>query len=361
MPEAGLLSNSRTPAVLALVNGSELPGVTQARIASNNHHAADRFSLRVALSATNPVFWAGVTQALVELRLGIDGAWQSVIQGEVDSVEIDWLRHELRLEGRDLSAALIETRTQESFQNRTSSEIAQILAARHGLTAVVTPTTTPVGRYYQLEHDRIVLNQFAKATTEWDLLVFLAQQEGFDLFVQGNELHFQQPVPQSPPTMTVTPDDLIDLRLDRALTLARDIVVTVKSWNSKQSTAFTQTARAGKGTPSGSGGTPQTYALVRPNLTPDQALQLAQSLLAELSQHERVVSFTMPGELTLTPRSIVALAGTGTAFDQSYFVAEVDRTLSVAGGFVQQVRVKNASPAASATIPADAPLTPGLV
>ena len=40
------------------------------------------------------------------------------------------------------------------------------------------------------------------------------------------------------------PANVTSLRLERALTLARDIVVTVKSWNSRQQAAFTQTARS---------------------------------------------------------------------------------------------------------------------
>ena len=138
------------------------------------------------------------------------------------------------------------------------------------------------------------------------------------------------------------PTDLIDLRLERSLTLARDIEVTVKSWNSRQQSAFTQTARAqGRGT---LGGKAQRYIFVRPNLTSGQALQLAQQMLAELTRHERVVVATMPGDLRITPRSMIALAGTSTAFDQNYFVDEIERTMRFEGGFVQRIRAKNLSP-----------------
>jgi phage protein D len=361
MRGAALPSNElHTPAVLVLANGSALAGVIDARVTSNNHYGCDRFAVTVALSATDLSSWASASQVPIEIRIGIDGSWASLLQGEVDTVEIDAVQRTLRISGRDLTARLIEARTQESFQNRTASEIAQLLAARHGLQASVTPTTTPVGRYYQLEHDHITLDQFARATSEWDLLVFLARQEGFDLRVEGSTLYFQQPQTATATALTVTPADLTELRLERALTLARDIEVTVKSWNSLRKTAFTETARAARGTPGTAGTARQQYVVVRPNLTPDQALSMAQSMLAELSQHERVITCSMPGELSLTPRGQVILTGTGTEFDQAYFVAELDRTISLQRGFIQRVRAKNASPASQSTIPAtDFPPAPG--
>lgn len=282
--------------------------------------------------------------------------FQSLIQGHADSVALDPVRGRVKIAGRDLTAAFMESKTQDAFANQTSSDIAAILADRHGLATSITPTTTPVGRYYQNEHDRITLNQFSRAITEWDLLVFLARQEGFDLFVQGTTLFFQPPSDQLVPAFVVQPSELTDLQLRRSLTLARDIQVTVKSWNSRQQTAFTQTASAqGPRGSNGSGlppGKPQRYILVRPNLTPDQALQLAQRVLTELTQHERVVDLGMPGELTLTPRDQLLLTGTNTDFDQVYYVDSIERSLDHAG-FRQRVRARNTSPRSDATVPAD--------
>ncbi len=288
--------------------------------------------------------------------MSLDGAiFTSVFQGRVDVVEIDAIQGLLRAEGRDLTAALIESRTQQTFANRTSSEIATMFAAEHGLTGAITQTTTPVGRYYQNEHDRITLDQFSRATTEWDLLSFLAQQEGFDVFVVGSTLHFQPPSgPEN--ALTLTSASVIDLRLERALTLARDIEVTVKSWNTRQQSAFTQTARSsGRQLPGQGQGAmrPQRFVYVRPNLTPDQALKLAQQKLAELSRHERTFAASMPGELALTPRSVVTLVGTGSDFDQTYFVDSIERHLHVETGFSQHIRCKNLEPASQATPPAD--------
>lgn len=92
---------------------------------------------------------------------------------------------------------------------------------------------------------------------------------------------------------------------------------------------------------------------VVPNLTPDEALKLAQRRLAELTRHERVITAEMPGELSLMPRMQVLLDGSATGFDQVYWIDEVDRHLHVAGGFTQVVRARNATVGSQATSPAD--------
>ena len=216
-------------------------------------------------------------------------------------------------------------------------------------------TTTPVGRYYQSEHDRTTLNQFSRTTTEWDLLVFLARHEGFDVFVQGQALYFQPATQGADLAVSLRPEDVIDLKLERSLTLARDIEVVVKSWNSRQNSASIQRARAaGRGGSGRSKGTPQRYVLVQPNLTPEDALKLAQRKLAELSRHERIIRITMPGELALTPRSMITLEGTGTEFDQAYYIDVIERRLRRDGGLTEHILAKNTSPRTETTTSSDA-------
>ena len=144
---------------------------------------------------------------------------------------------------------------------------------------------------------------------------------------------------------------MIDLKLERSLTLAHDMEVVIKSWNSRQNSAFAQQARAsGQGSAQGSGETPLRYVFVQPNLTPDEALKFAQQRLAELIRHERTIQISMPGDLSLSPRSMIALEGTGTEFDQLYYVDVIERRLRQNGGFTQFVMAKNSSPRTETTM-----------
>jgi phage protein D len=356
LPLSELIPASRAPQIRIIANGQVLTGAMQAQVQSNNYYAADRFSVTAALGAdpwASAAFWASTSDILVDLQFSLDGgaSFTSLVQGAVDNISIDPSLGFLTFDGRDLAAALIEARIQETFANRTSSEIASLLAQRHNLTPHVSPTTTPVGRYYQGEHDRTTLNQFSRMTTEWDLLAFLAQQEGFDLFVQGQALCFQPAAQPASLALTLSPRDVLDLRLARSLTLARDIEVVVKSWNSRQNSALSEKASANRSDSfERSGRSPQRYIFVRPNLTPDDALKFAQQKIAELARHERSVSIRMPGELELTPRSIVAIHGTGTDFDQTYYIDVIERRFRQNGGLIQQVIAHNSSPRLDATV-----------
>ena len=70
-------------------------------------------------------------------------------------------------------------------------------------------------------------------------------------------------------------------------------------------------------------------------------------------RHERLVNITMPGELSITPRSFVSIEGTGTDFDRTYHVDAIERVLHVESGFIQHMRCKNTNPASEATPPGD--------
>ena len=60
----------------------------------------------------------------------------------------------------------------------------------------------------------------------------------------GQALYFQPMAQVADLGVSVRPENFIDLKLERSLTLARDIEVVVKSWNSRQNNAFVQRARA---------------------------------------------------------------------------------------------------------------------
>jgi phage protein D len=350
-----MLTSSRSPLARIMANGCLVPGLIDVEVICNSHFSADRFSASFALNVT-PLygigFWSSEMDITIQVLFSLDAvSFVSLFTGSVDSVAINATNSLVHISGRDLSSRLIEARTEETFSNRTSSEIASLLAIRHGLTPNVAQTTTPVGRYYQDEHDRITLGAFSRSTTEWDLLVFLALQEGFDISVTGNTLNFQPTSSAALAPYLITPGSCIEMRLERCLTLARDIEVTVKSWNSRQRGAFAQTVtgscRADTNTNARS--SPQQYIFVRPNLTADQALKFAQQKLNDLVMHERVVECVMPGDLLLTPMGQLVVIGTGTEFDQAYSIDVVERRLNLNDGFTQRLRAKCSSPRSTFT------------
>ena len=332
-----------------------LPGIVSVTVTSNAHYQADKWSAVVAVNALggHPAEWWAADERVGELfdvRIILDGQEKSLIIGEADSVSLHPETGKVTLEGRDLTARFIEHRIQEAFQNKTASEIIETLAKRRGMKAVVTATTTPVARYYAADHDRVQHSQFSRVSTEWDLMKQLAQFEGFDLYVTGKELHFAKavdPAKAEPFVIHWNQDtrtgDVRDMHLDRSLTLAKDVVVVVRSWNSAQGRAFTRSSPAGSGKSKVQAGKAQRYEFTRPNLTEDQAQKLADSMRADITKHEKKLSFSCPGELDLTPRDVLLIRGFGGKWDQRYFVDTITRRVSFEGGFMQDVTAKNHS------------------
>ncbi len=325
-------SSGRSPGITVSVDGAAVGGVIEGEVSGNSHLAANRFRLRLALDASGAALWtAGPPQ--VSIQFGLDGAWAEMMLGQVDFVEIDPIRQEVSVDGRDLTALFIEARTQETFQNQTASDIASLLAGRHGLAANVTATSLPVGRDFQSQHARTTLDQHARVTTEWDLLTRLAQQEGFDIWVDGRTLNFMPPAPG--PAVVVSPADCLSMRLEQTLGLQGDLSVAVRSWDCRGLTSISQTASLG-----GVAGSVPNYVIVRPNVTADAAQSLAEQVLTDMAQHAMCIDFEMPGELTFQPRGAVQLASTGTPFDGLYVISDVERRISFEGGFTQHVRAR---------------------
>ena len=368
MPSAG-----RQPRGLVKVNGTTLPGWIEWEFDNNSNYQADTFLVTFAGKALPPdrnVDWlTSQGDITVEILAGFpkdpqaptDSELKSWIVGRLDDMVYDPVQNVIHLSGRDFTSQFIDAKTTEVFKNQTVAQIVQTLAARHGMSANVADGITPVGTlagsFYQIDHARLTSEH-----SEWDLLTWLAQQTQCSVFVTGHALNFQPAldptkndsyiIQWTPPTATNgSPQaNLIDLKFGRNLTLTKDVKVTVTSWNAKQKTAFSVTAHATKtknavtrnaGLPFGQ---PQQYSYTIPGLTHQEALVKAQALLSEISKHEMRLEASLPADNILTAQTLVTVQGTGTKFDQVYFVDSVIRSMSVDEGYRMRLAAKNHSP-----------------
>jgi phage protein D len=317
------------PLARIVVDGLPVPGVIGLEVASLGYFSADRFRVAFALgadAAPQAGFFAALGLQTITIDVATGGAGLvNLLVGQIDNIRVDLLANTATLSGRDLSARLIDTEISETFANQTSSQIALTIAARHGLTPNVTPTPTPVGQYYELDHARSGLGVNARATTEWNLLTWLAMEENFSLSVTGDVLNFGPPAVSVP--MSCTPQNFISLTLDSATTIPT--AATVTSWNTRSKTVNTQTAGA-----SGGIGT----RIIRPNLSAAQAGTFAANHLATLARHATILLGKMPGDLVTFPAAQILLSGTESGFDQAYEVEAVTRSLDARRGFIQTIR-----------------------
>ncbi len=323
----------RSPQVVVLVNGAPVGGIIDVEVSSNNHLAANRYRLSASLAATGYDVWAAASLT-VEVQIGLGGEFRSLTIGDVDRLDFDIGRNEVHVDGRDLTSRLIEARTQESFENQTSSAVATLLATRHGLIPFVSVTPRLIGRDYQNSYSRLTLDQHSRATTEWDLLVRLAEEDGFDVWVEGQALYYA-PAQQAGDVLMMTPSDCLSLRLERLPPLSSGLTVTVKSWDGRGQRRILESAQS-----AATSGASRKYSVVQPNLSSTDARALAARLLSQMAQHERSVAIDMPGDLTTRPRGILELAETNTDFDGVWLITGVERRISSERGFEQTLEAR---------------------
>lgn len=354
----------RSPRGAVRLNGLVIDGWENWEVENNAFRAADSFAISFAAARLPPGFgpgWFGGQAAITaEIFASADAPAQfgdyqpalgdRLILGQVDDIAFDPLRGILTLTGRDLTARLIDTKVSSGYLNQTSSQIATVLAERHGLTPVITETTTPIGTFYSQNH--IILTQ---QRSEWDILTELAEFENFDVFVSGDELHFEpRPDPeaagryvidwQQSDIFTAAPAaNVTALRLERSLTLARGVTVTVQSWHARQGKRFTATWPQTDADAPALETLPLAYSFTAPGLTQDQCQQIAQARYEDIARHMVRLCAEMPGDDVLDCRMIVALRGSDTPWDQNYVPDAVRRTMSASGGYGMTLSAKNIS------------------
>ncbi len=367
----------RAPRWCVMLGGQAIVPVS-ARVTTNVMFLADEFDV-ILTASSNPLGldwtkWAAYTAMQAEIRVGFpaDPAhWTPdeltpLIFGDVDQIHVDPVADTITLTGRDLTRRFIDQKTPQKYQNQTPSQIAQQLAKAAGLKAqiAVSPANALAGRFYEIDHVHLATTQ-----TQWDVLTYLAQQLGWVCYVQIDTLVFGPPSPPGQNDYVVTAPQPVQqvqtalktIRFARNLTIARDVIVEVRSWNAKQAKGFTATAKATRnvkttlagnrpGTAQAAGGNAQTFSYTIPNLTMADAQARANALLTQISKQELRVEIEQPGDLAPSKGQAIRIAGTGSVFDQTFYPFEVTRTMDLHSGFSMSILAKTHSPQSQALL-----------
>lgn len=283
-----------------------------------------------------------------------------IIIGDADNIMYDPDRTLVTLTGRDYISKFLDNKLnqlnnaigaqiQSILSYSKSSDIVSMIATNRGLTPNVTPTTNNIGIYLQTGYS--LLNS---QITEWDLMTFLAREEGYDIYVIGSNLYFKPKDSSNPYQITLTvpyyttsgsipTSNAVKVQLTRNLRLAKDIIVQVTSWNVNDKVTYTKVSTLKHAGSSGQS-IPLIYNYRFPNLTADQCLQKSQTLLLEISQHELQLNFEMPASTLLTAHGSVIVKDTNSLYDQIYYVKNIMREMDFGGGFNMHVEAKTTPP-----------------
>lgn len=354
------------------VTNEEVDGWISWEVTANSYLEADTFRVSFALSqlpADRDADWfSQQTEIYVEVLAGfptdptnvVATELQSLIYGRVDDIDVQFDAGELTLTGRDLTAVFIDTKLTSSYENQRASAIAQTIAKAHGLSAVVDQTPDTAGTLYKRTQVRMEADR-----SEWDLLTWLAKEEGMVCYVDGQTLHFVNDTRADDPPYLIywepasnsfgsPQSNAIRLGLSRSLTVAKGI--TVKASSPSLTKKFPVTASypskpkaiaAGKASPFGQ---VQTYSYTLPaGRTLTQVQQFAETTYQQIVAHAMKLRAELPGDSILTMRAIVRVQGTGTAFDQDYYPSEIVRSMSLGEAYRMRVDAKNSAPQNEAT------------
>jgi hypothetical protein len=388
----GQAPEGRIPRSIVRVTGYDIKGVklfteqttgfSSWDVTNNTYYEADLFSIDFATkylpAAMSEAFFSSAGQIDVEIFAGfpqdpvnftIDDM-DSLIIGRVDDVTINMDARTIQVSGRDYTSYFIDNKSAEKYPNLTASQIVKKLAAKYGLKAQVTETTTKVGKY--LEQDIVRMHS---ERSEWDLLTWLAGETldangvPYHVYVKGDTLYFApQIMKRNPDTGILEPQAekyvvrwipadadtpfnqgpmTNDLILRRNLTVLRNVTVKVISYSSgDKARRIGWYPRNSRGISPGLGKVPaQLIERTIRGLTTEGCYARAQQIHREQTQHERKLpDLEFPADNTLNVGMLVQLTGTGTSFDQDFYPESVTRTFGWDSGYKMTVRAKNSSP-----------------
>jgi phage protein D len=333
-------------ALQVMVNGSLIGGLLHASIVSSNCFSADSYALTLATGApplADIAFWSALPTAYVQIRANTaDGlSSQDLISGMIDTIRVDPIRATVMVEGRDLSSLLIDSYRQQDFVNQTASEVTSIIAANHNLIPVVTATSGNVGRYYSDGYTRLSIGQFSRLRSDWDLIVQLARENSCDAFVQGTSLFFRPSNSSGKVPIYLAFRDLKNIHFEQTLSVASDSGARVQSWNSQNMAAYgsdvgNQSSTAAFFDPAAARSQPFLFS--GSNFTAQQVEDSATRYAAEVERLTLILHAEMPWDLKLSPRALILVDESNSAFDTTYEIDHVERHYSTTSGSSQIIR-----------------------
>lgn len=301
------------------------------------HGSVEQQATRKAstFSAAIPMSYPGALQTFAtigdnEASISVitRGMSGTLITGEVDNVDLDYIGRTIRVTGRDKSAKLHEKMSSEKWLNKTGSEIVQDLAGRVGLSVQIDATSLMAGKMLEKDYVRLSDN-----VTFAQVIHKLAEFDGARWFVDGNGMFHYVTINNPsgiytlnyvPPTDGYITADFLRLSIKRNIPAGKTIEVTVKSWHPKDKKVYEK-----KATVQGNGG-PLTYNYHIPNLKQDHVDQHAKTRANEPAQRELKLTASVVGDPNCNAGMGLQLNGTG-EFDQMYIIDTVHHEIGMPG------------------------------
>jgi prophage tail gpP-like protein len=296
--------------------------VEQGTVDQNANKKSSTFAVSIPMSWDGALGFVGGGGAVINVQShGLEGV---LLTGVIDTITVDFIRTNVQITGRDMSALLHDQKSSQKFLNQTGSNIVEQLAGQAGIGVQASGGGMMAGKMLQQDYVRLSDNISAAS-----VIHKLAEFDGANWFVDnmgilhyGENLmagvytiNYKYPTADSPMVC-----DALELRVTKNIPASKGANVTVKSWHPKE-----KKVNQGK---SGGGSTMYNYHM--PTLTQQQAQKHAESKSKEHSRHAITVTATCVGDPTINPAMGLALSGTG-LFDGTYEIDHIGHNFGMVG------------------------------
>lgn len=262
------------------------------------------------------------------------GQQATLVTGETDDVDFDYIGGVVSLTGRDAAAKLHTMKSSEKWANKQPGDIIQDIAGRVGLSPQIDALAIKAGRIIQIDFTKLT-----DGISYGSVVHKLAEFMGAHWYVSGSKLMvkingstgapYVLNYSAGPPKVA----DVLSLHVRRNVQAGKSIKTTVKSWHSRKKTAYVGTSTIG-----GNGST-QEYIYHVPSLTQDHADQHAKAKAKDHARHEIEVTAEVVGDPSITVDQPLQL--NGTAFAQSFAIDSIGHKFGI-NGHTMTINAKSA-------------------
>jgi len=266
----------------------------------------------------------------IQIDMGYADVLETIFRGYITSVRYEltsWDQTNIVVSGMDYSFKLMKGIKSQVFSKVKDSDVASTVIGGAGLTAKVDSTT--------VQHDMIQ----QVGISDYQFLSWLAERNGYEFFVSGNEGHFRKPPSGGSPVVTLTwGQDLISLNKEDDLSDQAG-TIKVRSWDHKTKQALIGQASSITKIDSGQDGPTvlgNALGTVEDNYFSEARTQAQANAEAKAIQDRKAMKLvsgdaTCIGIPEIRAGKYVKLAGLGTKLNKLYYITSARHSLDGSG------------------------------
>lgn len=346
------------PVVNITMNGEKIINWKDFKVEVSGLGAIDKFELTLPWEVTdNPssnLLYSGSSKsadivfntAVLKIDVGFEGEEiKSFIEGEADafSWDFDTSGEWVKISGRSFAAKPYDFSETVKYQNLTSTEVHSTICSLYGLTPVQpVKTSTMTGEFVNDDHASVT-----RETSHWDLILYLAENEGFVTRVRGKEWYFGplemlENYKKPPVEFTWGYNIHSGIHIERAPNASRNLTVEVISYQPpKKKGKGTRIVESVSITSTKKDARKYTIRKYEPNKTRDQAQMIARNILNDYSRQQVFGNFKCDFFADVDIDRKFKLYGVGKGLSQEFYVTKMSIDGSAGEGLAMQIDFSN--------------------